>query len=279
MNDGYKKFGIMPMIRPTAPRSGLLSRFEDPSQQRLAILIARSLAVVLVLAALIAVGLFVSGDLPRTADGTPDFGAMMQSTKDSVWAPVVVIAIYVLLNFAGIPQFLLVGATVVVFGPWLGFANAWIATMASSSVGFWLGHFFGGEILRRFAGDRANRFSHWLGRHGILASAIVRVVPAGPALGVNMAAGVSHISYAQFLIGTALGIAPKIALIAALGQSLQQFVISGDTDVLVITALSIVAWIAMMIVGRRVYTRWRARQARTGGVMAEPPAADAAPQG
>ncbi len=37
---------------------------------------------------------------------------------------------------SGVPQFVLIAAAVVAFGPWTGFAYSWIGTMVSSLVGF-----------------------------------------------------------------------------------------------------------------------------------------------
>ncbi len=250
--------------QPSAePRPTLLSRFDDPDQRRLILLVGRALLVVAAVVALIVVMTSLASDLPRDAQGNPDLSALIGLAQASPWAPFLVIAAYILLNFAGIPQFLLVGATVIAFGPWLGFAYAWIATMSSSSVGFWLGHFFGGELLRRFGGSRGNQFSERIGRHGIATSAIVRVVPAGPAIMVNMAAGVSHISYLKFLIGTGLGITPKILLVALVGKSLQAFVQNGNVVTLVAIAALIVAWVGLMIGARYAIKRWRRRQGLT----------------
>ncbi len=228
-------------------------RFDDPHQRRLMLLLGRALLVLLAV-----VGLVVFlGMALRSGDGTIDAQALIESARDSAWAPLLVVSIYVLLNFAGVPQFLLVGGTIVVFGPWIGFAYGWFGTLCSSSVGFWLGHFFGGELLRRFGGSQVNSVSARLAKHGILTSAIVRVVPAGPAIMVNMVLGVSHISYARFLLGTALGITPKILLIALVSEGVMEFVDSGNTLVLGGIAVLVFAWILAMIWARRVIGRWR----------------------
>jgi uncharacterized membrane protein YdjX (TVP38/TMEM64 family) len=232
-------------------------RHGDPRRRKLVMLVGRGVLLALAAAALIAFILALIGDVPRAADGHIDFAALMGRAKDTVWAPFIVMAIFILLNFAGMPQFLLVGGTVVVFGAWLGFLYGWAATMVSSSVGFWLGHFFGGELLRRFAGARANEFSQKLGKHGILASAIVRVVPAGPALGVNMAAGVSHIGYGKFLIGTAIGVAPKVFVIAMVGDGILSFFKGGNMLLLAMVAALVVLWVAFMVFVKRYFNRWR----------------------
>ena len=54
----------------------------------------------------------------------------------------------------------------------------------------------------------------------MLTSAIVRNVPTGPFLLVNMAFGVSNAKFRDYWIGMGLGIIPKIALVAFAGRSL-----------------------------------------------------------
>ncbi len=250
-------------LRPTSSKvsaAGLAARLDDPDQRRMAVLVLRAVLLVLGLAALLAFLGTMIADMPRTPEGNLDLSAVLGAARDTPWAPLIVVAVYVLLNFAGVPQFLLVGGTVIVFGPWTGFVYAWCATMISSSVGFWLGHFFGGELFRRFGGGTANQLSARIARHGVLASAIVRVVPAGPAIMVNMAAGLSHISYGKFLLGTGLGIAPKILVIALVGKGISSFLESGSGLALAAIAGLVVLWIVAMILARRVFKRWRAAQ-------------------
>lgn len=241
----------------------------DPhlERKRLRTLLLRAGLLFVALVGVIVAMVWFAGDLPRTADGTIDFSTLLGAARDSRWAALIVVASYVVLNFTGVPQFMLVGATVLVFGPLAGFVYAWIGTMVSSSVGFFLGYGFGGELLRRFGGSRANRISTRLAQHGVLTSAAVRIVPAGPAIMVNMALGLSHISYAKFFLGTALGIAPKIALIALVGEGLQGLLSGGNLLWLVVIAAIVVLWIGAMVVVKRRITKWRAQ---TDGGAGEP---------
>ena len=147
------------------------------------------------------------------------------------------------LGLTGFPQFVMIAAAVLLFGPYYGFAYSWAGTMLSANLGFALGHFFGADILRRFGGDRANAVSAMVGRRGIIASAIVRVVPSAPFIVVNMAAGVSHISLVQFNLGTGLGIIPKMAFIAFIGGSLISLTQGANLWVLVAIGVVLVAWI------------------------------------
>lgn len=137
-----------------------------------------------------------------------------------VWSLPVAILAFAILAFIGVPQFVLIAAAVVAFGPWLGFAYSWIGTMVSSLVGFYLGRAAGARVLERFSGEGVSRFTRLVAKNGFLASLIVRLVPSAPFIVVNMAAGVTPMRMSHFAAGTALGIVPKIALTVFAGASI-----------------------------------------------------------
>lgn len=194
----------------------------------------------LLLAAL--AGIFLFGGNWLSVDGQGDIEQLIQMVRHTLWAPVAVFVVFTLVGFTGFPQFILMAATVVLFGPWLGFLYAWLGTVISACVGFWVGQFMGADLLRRYGGVRMNWISEQLGRRGLLASAVVRLVPTGPFVMVNLTAGISHIGFPQFVLGTFVGVIPKAALMAFLGASLFEFLASRDPQALVIGALALVIW-------------------------------------
>ncbi len=145
--------------------------------------------------------------------------AWMGAGVQGPWALPAAIAGFSLLAFVGVPQFLLVAAAVVAFGPWLGFAYSWVGNLVSSLLGFYAGRRIGAGVLRRYAGRGVNDFVDMIGRNGFWASLVVRLVPSAPFVVVNMAAGVTPMKVSSFLAGTALGSIPKIALVAYAGDS------------------------------------------------------------
>ncbi len=138
----------------------------------------------------------------------------------AAWALPTAVAAFAALAFVGVPQFMLIAAAVVVFGPLTGFVYSWIGTMVSALVGFWVGRGAGARTLETFSGEGLRRFMELVGRNGFLASLIVRLVPSAPFIVVNMAAGVTPMRLRDFAAGTALGIVPKIALTAFAGNSI-----------------------------------------------------------
>lgn len=133
------------------------------------------------------------------------------------WALPATVALFAALAFAGAPQMALIAAAAMAFGPWTGSLYSWIGTMVSALIGFELGRGFGGRLLGSFRSPRLDRFVALIGRNGFMASLIVRMVPGPPFIVVNMAAGAAQVRRADFALGTAVGILPKILLTAFAG--------------------------------------------------------------
>lgn len=165
------------------------------------------------------------------------------------WGLPAVVAAFAALAFLGVPQVVLIAAAVAAFGPWTGLVYSWAGTMVSALVGFGLGRAFGARLIAGWAG--AERFAGEVGRNGFLASLTVRLVPFAPFVVVNVAAGVTGMSWTAFAAGTALGIAPKIALIALAGRQ----VMSGGAWALAWLALAVVVWIGAGLAARRWLSR------------------------
>jgi uncharacterized membrane protein YdjX (TVP38/TMEM64 family) len=206
-------------------------------------------------------------------EGAQGVARILARFADSPFASLVVMGIFTALGMTGFPQFLLIGGTVAIFGPWLGFLYSWLATMVSSTLGFWLGRASGGAMLRRYGGPKIQRTSEILGERGMFASFIVRLVPSGPAVVVNMIAGISHIRLWQFLVGTALGIIPKTAVIAFAGAKILDVIRSRNPWELAAGAVVLGLWVAVGIWVRRRYFDRRAKPPAQGVAAAETPAA------
>jgi uncharacterized membrane protein YdjX (TVP38/TMEM64 family) len=161
------------------------------------------------------------------------------------WSLPVAVAAFAILAFVGVPQFMLIAAAVVAFGPVTGLAYSWIGTMVSALVGFYIGRAAGSRVLEQFSGAGLRRFMKLVGRNGFYASLIVRLVPSAPFIVVNMAAGVTPMSVWHFIAGTAIGIVPKIVLTAFAGASIVDVWKGEDGRNILWLALIAVAWLAI----------------------------------
>jgi uncharacterized membrane protein YdjX (TVP38/TMEM64 family) len=213
-----------------------------------------SVGLFLVVAVVFLVGRFVLDIEPGAAGSW--FGAL----QDRWYALPVTIIVFTALSFLGAPQFGLMAAAIVAFGPTTGALYAWIATLSAASVNYWLGRIFGARILKRYGGDWANRISSFIGRNGLVASMVVRWVPSGPFIVVNMGFGIARTPYWAFGLGTALGTGPKIIVVGMAGQGIMAMLAEGRILFGLALLAAVVAWIAVMLVARKWLRRNRPQE-------------------
>jgi phospholipase D1/2 len=164
---------------------------------------------------LLAAALWTWGGVPDWLSPTrlAEWAAPLRS---SPLAPFVTIGAYVLGSAVMLPVTLLIMATVLLFGPWLGMLHAFLGATAAAAVTWAVGRSLWRDTIRRIAGRHVDRVSRRLGRHGVLSMAVVRLVPVAPFTIVNLVAGALHVRLDQFLAGTILGMAPGIVALALL---------------------------------------------------------------
>jgi uncharacterized membrane protein YdjX (TVP38/TMEM64 family) len=170
---------------------------------------AASIGMLVVAAAMLVVGRLYYGE---------QINAFIDSTLGQAnrghWGLLATILVFTLTSFVGAPQFVLITACVVAFGPEQGFWYAWIATLVSGAVNYWAGYVTRAHAKKRFGGATGGRFTRFMGKNTFLASALIRNVPSGPFIVVNMAFGVARANFWAFLAGLALGSLPKTAVVA-----------------------------------------------------------------
>lgn len=191
--------------------------------------------------------------------------AWLGGLADTPWGLPATVLLFTAAAFLGAPQFLLIAACVVAFGPWSGFLYSWIATVVSAAVTFGVGRAMGARSLERFGGGTVNRLSSFVGRNAFVGSFIIRNVPSAPFIVVNMAFGVSRARFSSFLAGCALGVLPKTALVAFFGGSVMTAVTGDGVWTSLILAGVGVAWLGLMLLMRALLER----RARTPGRTSE----------
>ena len=135
------------------------------------------------------------------------------------WAPAIVLLGYLVTGFLVVPVTVLIVATVLVFGPWLGSLYALAGALLSAAAIYGVGRALGRDVVSRVAGPRLNRLSRLLGERGIVAMITVRLLPVAPYSIVNLVAGATHIRARDFLVGTAIGLSPGVIAIALFTDS------------------------------------------------------------
>jgi phospholipase D1/2 len=195
--------------RPVDPEE-LVNEFVPPDARKpIAGRVARFAAVLLVLAAVAAAWRWTP---LRDWISLDSLVRMSRDIADSPLAAFVVLAVYVMGGLLVLPITVLVILTAVVFGPFLGGVYALGGALLSAAATYRVGRRLGRDTVRRLAGSRLNPITHRLAKKGIFAIAVARLLPIAPFSIVNAVAGASRVPLSEFLLGTAIGMAPGIAL-------------------------------------------------------------------
>jgi phosphatidylserine/phosphatidylglycerophosphate/cardiolipin synthase-like enzyme/uncharacterized membrane protein YdjX (TVP38/TMEM64 family) len=187
-------------------------------------------------------------------------GHVLREFAEGPWAPFVVIAAFVIGGLVVFPVVVLIAATAATFGPVFGFVYAALGTMVSAFVTYSIGAWMGKQSLRDLLGPRLDNVRKRVARKGVIAVALIRLVPIAPFTIVNLLAGASEITTAQYLLGTALGMLPGIFMMSVLGHQLSQIILHPDAFSLAMLAAAIVVWIGMSIAIQALVSKyWDAR--------------------
>jgi uncharacterized membrane protein YdjX (TVP38/TMEM64 family) len=201
------------------------------------------------------VGLLAIGKSQLGLAAEENLEAWLQGYAGSPWAFAATIALFIIAAFIGAPQFILIAACVVAFGPWFGFLYSWVATIASAAVTYWLGRGPTARMLDRFGGKTLSRLRAFIGKNAFYASFMIRNVPSAPFIVVNMAFGATRASFWRYLAGCALGVLPKTALVAFFGGAVVSAVSGDGVWTSLILAGVAVVWLAAMLGVRELVKR------------------------
>jgi uncharacterized membrane protein YdjX (TVP38/TMEM64 family) len=145
----------------------------------------------------------------------------------------------------------LIVATGLLFGPWLGAPVAFVGALFSALLGYGAGRALWRDGLRRLMTPKIRRAARRIRGAGLLAVAAVRVVPVAPFGAVNLAAGAADVRARDFVLGTAIGMAPGIVAMTALAERLRDAVADPGWG----TALALLALVAALLLARGLLER------------------------
>jgi phospholipase D1/2 len=185
--------------------------------------------------------------------------AQVERFGDTAWGPVAMLALYVIGGFVMMPLLALLTATALVFDPLPAIAIALAGSLLNASAVY----FSGAKLIRDWAersfGQPIARVRQMLGKSGVIAVAMIRMVPVAPFTLVNLAAGTIGIPFRDYLFGTFLGLAPGTVLICMFGGELKEL-LRDPSPTRVITVIAIAAaWILFALGIQRFVSRRNAR--------------------
>ncbi len=184
--------------------------------------------------------------------------------------PLVFAAILIAGFFIPGPEILLVALGGVLFGPVRGFVYSWVAAVVGTAATFLLVRYTAQAWAQRAVRDRFPRLralDDRLERHGVASVVVLRLLLfLAPPL--NWALGASRVRARDYVIGTASGILPGMALtvfvadrITAAGSTAELL----DWELLAPAAILALLIAVGVVVGRRLFGRSPAGQQTPGG--------------
>jgi uncharacterized membrane protein YdjX (TVP38/TMEM64 family) len=212
------------------------------------------LAVAGIMASLI--GLALAWQYTPLSDYT-DIGyvaSVISSQSHSEFAALFAVVAFVLGGLVAFPVIVLIAATAAALGPWVGGSSATAGVLLSSLLLFMIGRFLGHKRLQSLLGARALRVQRRIIGQGVVAVAMIRMVPIAPFSLVNLLAGASQLRLSDYLVGTILGMAPGIITMAALGSQIADFARNASWSNALLLGLTIVLWIAVCLAVQFVVT-------------------------
>ncbi len=177
-------------------------------------------------------------------------------TESGAWGPVLYVAFFALIEPLGAPGIIFIIPASFVWPLPVAFVLSWIASVGAGIVGFSFARWIARDFVQRHLPDRFNRFDRQLAERALLAVIVVRLVffLTPPA---HWVLGVSRVPFGSFVLGTAIGFAPGVALMTVAGPALVEFWNSVERPGL---------WIGLAVlvfaIGRRVIRLLRSRRSQ-----------------
>ena len=173
------------------------------------------------------------------------------------WAPIVVMAAYTPACFVMFPRPLITLASVIAFGPWLGFVYSLCGIVGAAIVTYVAGRRMRGDTVRRLAGPKVERMVGVLRRHGLLAMSLLRLVPIAPFFVVGLVAGAVRLKLWHLALGTAIGMLPGTLAATIFGGQLENALQGGHVNWWIVGTC-----VALLLGGALLVRRWFARMAQ-----------------
>jgi phospholipase D1/2 len=186
----------------------------------------------------------------------PDrLAAWLERFSNSPWGPLIAVALFVAAGFVMMPVLLLITATALVFEPFVAVAISLSGSLLSSAGVYGVGAKFVRGGAHKAFGPAVERVRKALHSRGVISIAAIRMLPIAPFGVVNLAAGSIGVRFWDFLLGTALGLAPGIVVLSVFGRQVrelwQQPTVRGALTVVGVA----VGWVLLSVGLQRLVSR------------------------
>lgn len=123
-----------------------------------------------------------------------------------------------LLTAIGLPRQIIAFLAGYAFNVWLGTLLGTLAAFLGCMLSFGYARFLGQDLLRARLGERVGRFSRLIHDHPFAMTVLIRWLPVGNNLAINLVSGLSGIRAGYFFSGSLLGYLPQMLVFALAGS-------------------------------------------------------------
>ncbi|MFW5656201.1 MAG: TVP38/TMEM64 family protein [Bacteroidota bacterium] len=162
-----------------------------------------------------------------------------------IWGPVfIVLAMIIQMFLIIIPSPVLMVVAVLAYGPVWGAVISISAIFAASSVGFFVGRYFGKITVDKLIGQqKKQKIEFYIHKYGMWAVVIIRLVPALSNDAISFVGGILRMGYKRFIIATLIGTTPLAVLIAYFGENNERL----RTGLIWLSAISLLIFISYLV--------------------------------
>ncbi|MEF7437680.1 TVP38/TMEM64 family protein [Paenibacillus lautus] len=123
------------------------------------------------------------------------------------------------------PTIVIVGVNAAVYGLWAGFLYSWIGMVAGCLTTFLLVRKISGTpLIERWAKKpKVQRGMRWIQRNGFSYVFLLGILPIGPFVAVNVAAGLARMNVMSYLMAVTLGKGIMVFCVSYIGANLSDF--------------------------------------------------------
>lgn len=170
-----------------------------------------------------------------------------------IWAPIVYIALYVVATVLIMPSTALNITGGAIFGHWLGTLWTSIGALIAAIVAFAFTRTVGREAVAKRLAGRWQAMDAEVRQGGLFYMFAIRLLPIMPYGLVNFAAGLTSISFKDYVLGTAIGTVPSVLPFVLIGSSGLKALTTGN----IFPLLGALTLSSLLIVGSTWYRRRR----------------------
>lgn len=161
-----------------------------------------------------------------------------------VWAPATSILLMMLQSVVPfVPGLALTITNAWIFGWQYGAWYSWLGALAGAVLDFGLARYYGRPVVERLVGVKYVCFTEkFFLKYGMLAVLITRLTPIIPFKVVSFGAGLTRVTFWQYLFATGIGQIPAIIMYSLLGQNITGSIFLTITVTILLTAAGFILY-------------------------------------